>query len=73
MGFADVSSILESDRALAGAPAVPAPRAAAEPAYQVIRRNGSVTAFDAIQDLGGADQGLPGGRGRRRRRLAPGA
>ena len=42
-----MSAIQESDRALAGAPAIPAaPRAAAEPAYQVIRRNGAVTAFD---------------------------
>ncbi|KGM35073.1 ribonucleoside-diphosphate reductase subunit alpha [Inquilinus limosus] len=42
-----MSVLLESDRALAGTPATPAaPRASAEPAYQVIRRNGAVTAFD---------------------------
>ncbi|MGL4966340.1 MAG: ribonucleoside-diphosphate reductase subunit alpha [Inquilinus sp.] len=40
-----MSVLLESDRALAGTPAAPA-RAVAEPAYQVIRRNGAVTPFD---------------------------
>ena len=45
-----MSVLLESDRALGGAPATPAtPRAAAEPAYQVIRRNGAVTPFDATK------------------------
>ena len=45
-----MSAIQESDRALAGAPAAPnAPRAGVEPAFQVIRRNGAVTSFDAAK------------------------
>src|SRR5882757_2058703 len=50
-----MSAIQETDRALAGAPAAPnAPRGhsnqqAVEPAFQVIRRNGAVTSFDAAK------------------------